>query len=45
MSPPDGDRLVILVDGTCVFCNRLVARVMRMDKKKLFRFAHTRART
>lgn len=35
---------VILVDGTCVFCNGLVRRVLRNDKAGLFRFAHIQGR-
>ena len=31
---------LILVDGTCIFCNRLVAFILRHDKQRLFRFAH-----
>lgn len=31
---------VILVDGTCVFCNRLVRWVLRNDSAGYFRFAH-----
>ena len=31
---------VILVDGTCVFCNRLVAFILRHDSKGLFHFSH-----
>jgi predicted DCC family thiol-disulfide oxidoreductase YuxK len=32
--------ILILVDGTCIFCNRLVAFILRKDKRGLFRFAH-----
>lgn len=31
---------VILIDGTCVFCNHLVAFILRHDRKGLFRFGH-----
>jgi predicted DCC family thiol-disulfide oxidoreductase YuxK len=31
---------VILVDGTCVFCNHLVRWILRRDKTGFFRFAH-----
>ena len=31
---------IILVDGTCLFCNRLVATIMRHDRQGLFHFAH-----
>jgi len=31
---------VILVDGTCVFCNRLVRSILRWDRRGVFHFAH-----
>ncbi len=31
---------VILVDGTCIFCNRLVSFILRHDRARLFHFAH-----
>lgn len=31
---------VLLVDGTCVFCNRLVQQILRWDRRGLFHFAH-----
>ena len=31
---------VLLVDGTCVFCNRLVQRILRWDRRGQFHFAH-----
>ncbi|MCB9656000.1 MAG: DUF393 domain-containing protein, partial [Sandaracinaceae bacterium] len=31
---------VILVDGTCLFCNRLVATLLRLDRRGRFHFAH-----
>ncbi len=31
---------IVLIDGTCIFCNRLVALILRRDRKKLFSFAH-----
>jgi predicted DCC family thiol-disulfide oxidoreductase YuxK len=34
-----GGRHVILVDGLCVFCNRLVSMILRFDKKGVFHFA------
>lgn len=37
MKPAGG---VILIDGTCVFCNRLVGFILRNDPKGLFRFGH-----
>ena len=32
--------ILILVDGTCIFCNRLVSQILRWDKRGLFRFTH-----
>jgi predicted DCC family thiol-disulfide oxidoreductase YuxK len=40
--------ILILVDGTCIFCNRLVAFFLRHDREGILRFAHlqgARART
>jgi predicted DCC family thiol-disulfide oxidoreductase YuxK len=31
---------VLLVDGTCIFCNRLVAFLLRHDRKERFYFSH-----
>jgi len=31
---------VILIDGTCIFCNRLVSFILDHDHRGLFRFAH-----
>lgn len=31
---------VILVDGTCVFCNGLVERMLRWDRRGRYGFAH-----
>jgi predicted DCC family thiol-disulfide oxidoreductase YuxK len=31
---------VLLVDGTCIFCNRLVAFILRHDRKGQFHFSH-----
>ena len=31
---------IILVDGTCLFCNRLVAHILRRDREGRFHFAH-----
>jgi predicted DCC family thiol-disulfide oxidoreductase YuxK len=31
---------VLLIDGTCIFCNRLVSMVLERDREDLFRFAH-----
>jgi len=36
-------RNVLLVDGTCVFCNRLAAMVLRHDRAGLFWFAHVQS--
>lgn len=33
-------RAVILVDGTCVFCNRLVRWILDRDRERFFEFAH-----
>ncbi len=38
MSTPP--RAIILVDGTCVFCNRLVERILRWDRRGRYGFAH-----
>lgn len=40
MSEQTASAILILVDGTCIFCNRLVAFIMRRDKRGQFRFAH-----
>ncbi|HVH46326.1 MAG TPA: DCC1-like thiol-disulfide oxidoreductase family protein [Labilithrix sp.] len=31
---------IILIDGTCIFCNRLVAFILARDAAGLFHFAH-----
>jgi predicted DCC family thiol-disulfide oxidoreductase YuxK len=31
---------IILLDGTCIFCNRLVALILRLDRTGIFGFAH-----
>ena len=31
---------ILLVDGTCIFCNRIVTFILRHDRKALFHFAH-----
>ena len=31
---------ILLVDGTCIFCNRLVQRILRWDRRRQFHFAH-----
>jgi predicted DCC family thiol-disulfide oxidoreductase YuxK len=33
-------RSIIFVDGTCIFCNRLVAFILRRDREGRFAFAH-----
>jgi predicted DCC family thiol-disulfide oxidoreductase YuxK len=40
--PPDDapGRAVLLIDGTCLFCHRLVAWILRRDPRGVFRFAH-----
>jgi predicted DCC family thiol-disulfide oxidoreductase YuxK len=40
MSEKTSSAILILVDGTCIFCNRLVAFILRKDKQGVFRFAH-----
>jgi predicted DCC family thiol-disulfide oxidoreductase YuxK len=35
-----GRRHVILVDGECIFCNRFVALILRLDRDGVFHFAH-----
>jgi predicted DCC family thiol-disulfide oxidoreductase YuxK len=37
--PSGGDKLVILYDGVCGLCNRLVRFVLRRDRRDRFRFA------
>lgn len=37
---PWAGRTVIFIDGTCVFCNRLVAFVLDHDRRGEFFFAH-----
>lgn len=36
---PEG-RHIVLVDGVCVFCNRLVSSIIRWDRTQTFHFAH-----
>jgi len=36
-------RNVLIVDGTCVFCNQLAANVLRRDPSGLFWFAHVQS--
>jgi len=38
-------KLLILVDGTCVFCNRLVAFILRHDTDRQIHFAHLQGGT
>jgi hypothetical protein len=40
----EGYRIVPVVDGTCVFCNRSVAFILRHDRTGVFRFAHLQGR-
>ena len=42
-SPP-GPTL-LLVDGTCIFCNRLVSFLLRRDRGQLFRYAQIQGET
>ena len=37
MAHPD---VLVFIDGTCVFCNRLVAFILRRDRRNVFRIAH-----
>lgn len=32
--------IVLFVDGTCIFCNRLVSFILRHDRRGIFHFAH-----
>jgi predicted DCC family thiol-disulfide oxidoreductase YuxK len=32
--------IVLFVDGTCIFCNRLVSYILRRDRRGIFHFAH-----
>lgn len=36
---------LILVDGTCIFCNRLVRWLLARDRARVFRFAHVQGPT
>lgn len=36
----EGGKHVVLVDGVCVFCNRFVGLVLRLDRTRTFHFAH-----
>jgi predicted DCC family thiol-disulfide oxidoreductase YuxK len=40
MSDTSSSSSLILVDGTCIFCNRLVGFILRHDKRGQYRFAH-----
>ncbi len=40
MSETTSSTTLILVDGTCIFCDRLVSQILRLDKHGLFRFTH-----
>jgi predicted DCC family thiol-disulfide oxidoreductase YuxK len=40
---PEGTRIV-LMDGTCVFCNRVVAFILARDRRGEFRFAYLQGR-
>jgi predicted DCC family thiol-disulfide oxidoreductase YuxK len=40
MSSPNPSTVLLLVDGTCIFCNRLVAFFLRHDRHGVIRFAH-----
>lgn len=36
---PEG-AILLIVDGTCLFCNRLVAFILRHDRRESFYFTH-----
>lgn len=36
---PEG-AILLLIDGTCIFCNRLVAFILRHDARAVFHFTH-----
>jgi predicted DCC family thiol-disulfide oxidoreductase YuxK len=42
-SPEHVGANVIVVDGTCIFCNRLVDLILRRDRERHFRFAHVQS--
>jgi len=37
--------IVVLVDGTCVFCNRLVSFLLKRDRQRIFRYAQIQGET
>lgn len=39
-SPLPAGSIVLFVDGTCIFCNRLVSFILRRDRRGIFHFAH-----
>jgi predicted DCC family thiol-disulfide oxidoreductase YuxK len=39
LSQPPAGAHVVFVDGTCVFCNRLVSRILDVDRRGEFYFA------
>lgn len=41
----NGDRITVFFDGVCGFCNRSVNLLMRLDKKRLFRYAPLQGET
>jgi predicted DCC family thiol-disulfide oxidoreductase YuxK len=36
----EAPKAIILIDGTCIFCNRLVRTILHWDRKGHFHFAH-----
>ena len=40
MSALPAGSIVLFVDGTCLFCNRLVSFILRRDRRGIFQFAH-----
>jgi predicted DCC family thiol-disulfide oxidoreductase YuxK len=44
MAVTSAPNAVILIDGTCIFCNRFVRAILRLDRKGHFHFAHIQGR-
>jgi predicted DCC family thiol-disulfide oxidoreductase YuxK len=40
MEAPWTGKIVVFVDGTCVFCNRLVSFILRRDRQGIIFFSH-----
>jgi predicted DCC family thiol-disulfide oxidoreductase YuxK len=43
--PENGDKLIVLFDGVCNFCNAWVKLIIRHDKKDKFRFVPLQSET